>query len=534
MKKFNRSISSVILIVFALICFVAQIIAVSVISNGNSAVRKVLIYSDITIIITMTVYFFFSLSKIRRHHAENDRRFQRSVCLYEIQQLLFEAYSEPELVNKALRKTAETVGAEAAALLSMNKDSAGDVYLWKSVDCGLSENITINNFVEEQPEVFAMLRQGKTVALEKSREFDMSSVNMKNMVVVPVMDKNKNLVGIFSAANFDKISKDKEEFLKSVARDFMLALHGISSYRLIEEIGSVCMVTGLRNRNNYQKALGDYAKYTKGTICCIYIDANGLHELNNSLGHGAGDAMLRFIGTSMKHYFGSSHTYRIGGDEFTAFLMDESVGEIEKMISAFSEQIDENGYSISAGYSIRHCPADIPGLIADAEKEMYEEKRRYYSENKNFAKAREMNTKLEKMLIEKRDSENFIRIISSYFLGVCVVNLTTDDCRHVYIADHFKKNLEQTNWKFSKAMRFREDDYVIPEDKEKFLALFDYDEIDKVICCEGMLETVYRCPNGETILVRVYKSDSYTESAKESFWIIGRYGGFNDLALSRK
>lgn len=529
MKKFNRSIASAILIAFALICFSAQIIAVNVISNGNSAIIKVLIASDITIIIAMSIYFFYSLSKTKKRRAENEKRLQMSICLYEIQQLLFEAYSEPELVSKALRKTAEAVGAEASILLSMDKGSAGDLYLWKRDNCKLSENISINNFVEEQPEVFALLQQGKTVALEESREFDMSSVNLKNMVVVPVMDKEKSLAGIFSAANFDKISKDKIDFLESVARDFMLALHGISSYRLIEEIGSVCSVTGLRNRNNYQKALGDYAKYTKGTICCIYIDANGLHELNNSLGHGAGDAMLRFIGTSMKQFFGSSHTYRIGGDEFTAFLMDENVGEIEKLLSAFSEQIDENGYSVSVGYAIRHCPAEIPALIADAEKEMYEAKRRYYSENKNLTKAREMNTKLEKMLIEKRDSENFISIISSYFLGVCVVNLTTDDCRHVYIADHFKKNLEETNWKFSKAMRLREDAYVIPEDRGKFLALFDYEKVDKAICRNGMLETIYRSPNGESILVRVYKSDSYSESAKESFWIIGRYGGLERM-----
>ncbi len=533
MKKFNRSIASAILIAFALVCFTAQIIAVNVISNGNPAVRTVLIVGDTTIIIAMAAYFFYSLSKTRKRRAENERRLKRSKSLYEIQQFLLEAYGAPELVNKALRKTAETVGAEALILLSMDKGSAGDLYLWKRDDCRLSENITLNNFVEEQPEVFAQLQQGKTVALEESREFDMSSVNIKNMVVVPVMDKERSLVGILSAANFDKLSKEKEEFLESVSRDFMLALHGISSYRIIEEIGSVCSLTGLHNRNNYQKALLDYARFTKGTICCVYIDANGLHELNNSLGHGAGDAMLRFIGTSMKQFFGSSHTFRIGGDEFTAFLMDENVEEIEKLISAFSKQIDENGYSVSVGYSIRHCPAEIPGLIADAEKGMYESKRRYYSENKNLTKAREMNTKLEKMLIEKRDSENFISIISSYFLGVCVVDLTTDNCRPVYIADHFKKNLEETNWKFSKAMRLREDAYVIPEDREKFLALFDYEKTDKAICRDGMLETIYRCPNGETILVRVYKSESYSETAKESFWIIGRYGSIERMVSNK-
>lgn len=524
MKKFSKSAAAILAVI--LICFTAQIIAANLLSDGNSAIRMTLILGDAVIVILLAVRFFAFLPKIEKMRTENSLKNVKN--LYEIQQLLLEAYASPDLVNNALCKTAETVGAEAALLLSMDKGSAGDLYLWKRNNSNLTEDITLKNFVEDQPGVFEKLQQGKTVVLEESREFDMSAVNIKNLIIVPVMNNEKTLVGILSAANFDKLGSEKEEFLTGVARDFMLALHGISSYRLIKELGSVCSLTGLRNRNNYQKALEDYAKFTKGTICCIYIDANGLHELNNSLGHGAGDTMLRFIGTSMKQFFGSSHTFRIGGDEFTAFLMDENVGEIEKLISDFTKQVDEKGYSVSVGYSIRHCPADISGLVADAEKEMYESKRRYYSENKNLEKAREMNTKLEKMLVEKRDSENFISIISSYFLGVCVVDLSNDNCRPIYIADHFKKNLEETNWKFSKAMRLREDAYVIPEDKEKFLALFDYEKVDKAIC-RDMLETVYRCPNGETILVRVYKSDSYSDSAKETFWIIARYGGLEQM-----
>ena len=311
MKKFSKSAAAILAVI--LICFTAQIIAANLLSDGNSAIRMTLIIGDAVIVILLAVRFFAFLPKIEKMRTENS--LQNVKNLYEIQQLLLEAYASPDLVNNALCKTAETVGAEAVLLLSMDKGSAGDLYLWKRNNSNLTEDITLKNFVEDQPGVFEKLQQGKTVVLEESREFDMSAVNIKNLIIVPVMNNEKTLVGILSAANFDKLGSEKEEFLTGVARDFMLALHGISSYRLIKELGSVCSLTGLRNRNNYQKALEDYAKFTKGTICCIYIDANGLHELNNSLGHGAGDTMLRFIGTSMKQFFGSSHTFRIGGDE---------------------------------------------------------------------------------------------------------------------------------------------------------------------------------------------------------------------------
>ena len=49
---------------------------------------------------------------------------------------------------------------------------------------------------------------------------------------------------------------------------------------------------------------------------CVYIDANGLHELNNERGHEAGDLMLRFGAESLMEQFPKGSLYRVGGDEF--------------------------------------------------------------------------------------------------------------------------------------------------------------------------------------------------------------------------
>ena len=45
----------------------------------------------------------------------------------------------------------------------------------------------------------------------------------------------------------------------------------------------------------YGELLHKSEQRTISPAICVYIDANGLHELNNERGHEAGDLMLRFL-----------------------------------------------------------------------------------------------------------------------------------------------------------------------------------------------------------------------------------------------
>lgn len=93
MKKFSKSIAAISVVI--LICFTAQIIAANSLSDGNGAVRTVLIAGDAVIIILLAVWFFAFLPKIGKNRAENS--LQNGNNLYEIQQLLLEAYASPDL-----------------------------------------------------------------------------------------------------------------------------------------------------------------------------------------------------------------------------------------------------------------------------------------------------------------------------------------------------------------------------------------------------------------------------------------------------
>ena len=141
-------------------------------------------------------------------------------------------------------------------------------------------------------------------------------------------------------------------------------------------------MTGLRNRNSYEMRLPLYNTLYQQSICCIYMDVNGLHELNNSQGHKAGDDMLCFIANTALRQFGPHDLYRIGGDEYVAFVMDAPVDSIISDIKTIRDTITEKGYFTSIGYAFHEGKdVDINKLIIDAETRMYKDKAEFYEKN---------------------------------------------------------------------------------------------------------------------------------------------------------
>lgn len=138
-------------------------------------------------------------------------------------------------------------------------------------------------------------------------------------------------------------------------------------------------LTGLNNRNSYEWHLAEYTRRCRESLGCVYIDVNGLHDLNDSEGHKAGDVMLQTIAHFVQENFGKRDTYRIGGDEFLAYTVDWSEAKIEEKIRQLKKQVREAGYQVAVGYS--NSPAEmveINALTTKAETYMYSDKDEYY------------------------------------------------------------------------------------------------------------------------------------------------------------
>ncbi len=135
----------------------------------------------------------------------------------------------------------------------------------------------------------------------------------------------------------------------------------------------------------------------RSSICCkpnrsgrslllFFIDVNGLKEINDVFGHAEGDAALKCTAEALETTFRDSDLLaRFGGDEFAALAIEasgQSEAAIRDRLTEYlnSKRRKDSNYefSVSLG-TARFDPwnsASLRELIAEADRAMYEQKRR--------------------------------------------------------------------------------------------------------------------------------------------------------------
>ncbi|WP_217701901.1 diguanylate cyclase [Thalassospira sp. HF15] len=144
-------------------------------------------------------------------------------------------------------------------------------------------------------------------------------------------------------------------------------------------------LTRLPNRFLFEDRLRtaiDRAKRHKTQAAVVFIDLDGFKQINDELGHIAGDRILINTGQRLINAIRASDTVaRIGGDEFTIILEDlESDAEVhaiaEKILGALSPPIEEGEgtYRVGASLGIAIYPEHartLDTLIHIADQAMY-------------------------------------------------------------------------------------------------------------------------------------------------------------------
>lgn len=159
------------------------------------------------------------------------------------------------------------------------------------------------------------------------------------------------------------------------------------------------ILTGLPNRILFHDRLSQAiakSKRSKKMLALLFIDLDHFKEINDSLGHDAGDKVLIQIASRFKSLLRAEDTIsRLGGDEFTVIIENldskESASILaQKLIDNAQKPIIIDGYKLfvtcSIGISIypKHADED-KSLIKNADSAMYEAKEAGKNRFKFFA-----------------------------------------------------------------------------------------------------------------------------------------------------
>jgi diguanylate cyclase (GGDEF)-like protein len=182
-------------------------------------------------------------------------------------------------------------------------------------------------------------------------------------------------------------------------------------------------LTGLLNRRGFYQTVENLllrGERSDSSWVLLYLDLDGFKRVNDSLGHDAGDRVLRWVSEQLKACLRPFDILaRMGGDEFTALLdleFPEQAAKIaEKLIERVSICQQIEGLDIALGASIGiatfpDCGSNLDGLLRASDIAMYEAKRagrqqyRFYDHEMNGrARSRLMLEESVRTAIENRD-----------------------------------------------------------------------------------------------------------------------------------
>lgn len=206
----------------------------------------------------------------------------------------------------------------------------------------------------------------------------LKSQNIHSVIVAPVFD-GEEIIGFIGVDNPGK------KFWNSIVstlkvlgyfigvlirrRDMLDRLHELS-YR--DEL------TGAKNRHALFEEYKDCSGHE--TMGVIYCDVSGLKKINDTLGHEAGDDMIRDCYHTLYQSLKMENIFRMGGDEFVAVLPDLSLEMFQTKVEKLKDDISRAKHHIAVGGTWESGEAiNIEKMITEADHKMYEDKKVFYN-----------------------------------------------------------------------------------------------------------------------------------------------------------
>lgn len=187
----------------------------------------------------------------------------------------------------------------------------------------------------------------------------------------------------------DAFPTDDVVFLQQLAHILGAALDRHSAEERLRQLAERDALTRLPNRTVLRREVDAAvaAALQQGhTAALLLLDLDGFKDVNDSLGHLAGDGLLEILGARLLHVVGGEATVaRLGGDEFAVCLPgpvdDDDVARVaEAVLAAVEEPVQLDGLDVTLSASLGAVTAPMHGsdasvLLRHADVAMYRAKR---------------------------------------------------------------------------------------------------------------------------------------------------------------
>jgi len=156
-------------------------------------------------------------------------------------------------------------------------------------------------------------------------------------------------------------SLDAQRFTSNMATDFLehmasivaICMENVINIERLKHLGLMDPLTGVSNRRYVEQRLAEEIGRTRrraGDFCCLYIDIDHFKRINDSLGHLAGDDVLREVASRIKTELRLSDTLgRFGGEEFVVLLPETQLADACNVAERIRIGIAEQPFALGQG-----------------------------------------------------------------------------------------------------------------------------------------------------------------------------------------
>lgn len=350
-------------------------------------------------ILILLLYCGFYITKVRRISKKSNELNEdlnvSNTLIQCVRKLSNDLYKESTF-DEILQIICEFYQAERCYVLDLDMDNKkvngifeygkrhDDIHIENMVRLCLEHTDLINQFFENQKSYYI---EDVTHEIPYTSPIYASFMQQKihSIIVVPFMD-HKQIKGVFAVDN-PKQNYYQKDFLESLCFFIKTAMEREKEKTKLKNLSYVDSLTYAQNRNHFNEYLEQNRNKELHSLGVIYLDLNGLKEINDKMGHIAGDTLIISASYALQEIF-LDNSYRVGGDEFVVIEQDVSELLFFDQYAKLLKRMKELEISVATGYVWKETCSNLSETLQEADQKMYEDKKRYYSLAENDRRRR--------------------------------------------------------------------------------------------------------------------------------------------------
>ena len=170
-------------------------------------------------------------------------------------------------------------------------------------------------------------------------------------------------LGVFSRDPDVRFGDEDVRGLEELADWVAPAIENARRFREARQLADLDSLTGLHNRRYFYETLGrevDRAQRYQRSLSLVIVDVDGFKEINDRIGHLAGDAVLAEIADRIRRIVRSADIpCRVGGDEFAVIVPEVEVGQARQLVGRIQRAVSSRPIARAGRVRVSAGVADL-------------------------------------------------------------------------------------------------------------------------------------------------------------------------------